>query len=178
VDLKDVRRLAATAMALSGAIVLWLVFLGLQKDGLFTWSWPEKALHRLSFQTWMWIGVGAIAAFAAVVAGTVFGIPTAKDVRSSASVRQVQCQDCKAVFFIQDTGRRPLSNRCPNCKALGIYEGTLPAVGRLPKPEPAKALVELSLTCRRCNHAFNVTDTGVRPLQVACPNCKAQGVVS
>ena len=177
-DLKDVRRLAATAMVLSLAIVLWLVFLHLQRAELFTWEYPERALNRLDFNTWMWIGVTTIVVLAAVVAGTVYGVDAGKTGGAQASVRQVQCQDCKAVFFIHDTGRRPLTHRCPSCKALGIYDGKAPPVGQVPKAEPVKAVVELSLTCRRCSHAFNVTDTGIRPLQVACPSCKAVGAIS
>ena len=165
-------------MVLSVAIVLWLILLHLQGEELFDWKYTEDALDRLDFNTWMWIGVGVILVFAGVVAGTVYGVPAGKTGSASASVRQVQCQDCKAVFFIQDNGRRPLTHRCPSCKAIGIYDGRAPPVGALPKPEPVKALVELSLTCRRCSHAFNVTDTGVRPLQVSCPNCKAAGTIS
>jgi phage FluMu protein Com len=178
VDLKDVRRLAATAMVLSVAVVVWLVLLHLQREDLFHWGSTEKALARLAFDTWMWLGVGTILVFAGVVAGTVFGVPAGKTGAASAAVRQVQCQDCKAVFFIEDTGRRPLSHRCPSCKTIGVYDGRAPPVGTLPRPEPAKSLVELSLTCRRCSHAFNVTDTGIRPLQVTCPSCKAVGAVS
>ncbi len=173
-DVADVRRLSASILAVAFAVILWLVFLALDDADLFNWGWPSRALGALQLQTWLWIGAGTLAALVGLGAMTVFGIGAQEEHLPS---RQVQCQHCKAVFFMPDNGRRPLMHPCPNCKALGVYDGLAPAVGKPPEVIPESKIVKVNLTCRNCQNRFPVTDTGVRPLRIECPKCKAVGAL-
>lgn len=167
------RRLAVSAFALGAAVVLWLVFLGLDDASLFEWGWPTRALGALRLQTWMWLGAGTLLALVGVVALAAYGVALGG---GRTPTRQVQCQSCRAVFFMPDNGRRPLTHPCPNCKALGVYDGKAPPVGRAPEVKP-RELRRLPLTCRNCENRFSALDTGARPLSVECPRCKAVGEV-
>ncbi len=176
-ELSDVRRLSVTTMVLAGGLLAWLLFLFLEDTGRFEWGLPERGLGLMPFSGWMWTTAGLLAVFLGVVGFTTFGVNQAPRGFARGSVRQVQCQDCKAVFFIPDSGKRPLTHLCPSCKALGVYDGEAPPVGTPPTPRPPKEIVELGLTCRTCSHRFMATDTGVRPMRIACPTCKAVGEV-
>lgn len=172
--MRDVRRLAASALVVGAAVLLWLFFLALDDAGAFNWAWPSKALATLGFEAWMWICLGLLAFLLAVVGLIVFAIGQGGSGKTP--TRQVQCQDCKAVFFMPDNGRRPLSYPCPSCKALGVYDGKAEPIGVAPVAKPQN-IVRLPLTCRSCATKFTATDTGVRPLNVECPSCKAIGVI-
>ena len=165
------RRLAVSALVVGVAIALWLVFLALDDANLFNWSWPTGALESLSLRTWQWIGAGALLALVGIVALSAHSVSLAG---GRMPTRQVQCQNCHAVFFMPDNGRRPLQHPCPNCKVLGIYDGKAPPVGRAPEVR-GQDLRRVPLTCRNCAHRFTALDTGVRPLSIECPSCKAVG---
>ena len=173
-DVRDVRRLATSALVLGGAVVLWYLFLALDHAGSFDWAWPTKALRQLGFTAWTWICFGLLATLLVAVVAPVYGMTKSAGGRNP--TRQVQCQDCRAVFFMPDNGRRPLTYPCPSCKALGVYEGTAPPIGQAPVV-PAQKIARISLTCRSCQESFVATDTGVRPLHVECPKCKSVGLV-
>lgn len=173
-DVRDVRRLATSALVLGAAALLWLLFLALDDAGSFEWPWPTKALGVLSLEAWMWVIMGFILFLLVAVAAPIYAM--SKSTKVKAATRQVQCQDCKAVFFMPDTGRRPLTHPCPSCKALGVYEGTAAPIGKAPIV-PKQNIARINLTCRTCQGKFIATDTGVRPLQVECPSCKAVGVI-
>lgn len=168
------RRLTASSLVLGVATLLWLLFLALDDADAFNWGWPTAALESLRFEVWMWIGAGVLAFLLAVVGLTVFGI--GQGGTGKAPTRQVQCQDCKAVFFMPDNGRRPLTYPCPSCKALGVYDGKADPIGAAPIV-PAQKIARISLTCRSCQSKVVATDTGVRPLSIECPTCKAVGVL-
>ena len=170
-DLRDVRRLAASALVVGGLVLLWLVFLALDDAGQFDWPWPTRALEALSFAAWTWVCAGVLLILLGLVTLAAFSV---KIGAGRQPTRQVQCQSCRAVFFMPDNGRRPLTHPCPNCKALGVYDGKAPPVGKAPEVK-AQELRRLPLTCRSCANKFSVLDTGVRPLSVECPNCKAVG---
>ena len=173
-DLRDARRLAATALLLAGAAVLWLVFLALDDADLFNWSWPTSALGALTLATWQWLGVGTLAILLAGIVGVVYGLGFG----SKAPTRQVQCGECRAVFFIGDNGRRPLTHTCPNCKAFGVYDSKQPAATAKPSvalPEAQAAPRTLAFTCPSCSNPFSVADTGQRPLAIQCPKCGKAG---
>jgi hypothetical protein len=121
----------------------------------------------------MWIGAGVLGVLIGLVTLGAFSVSLAGGRQPT---RQVQCQNCRAVFFMPDNGRRPLTHPCPNCKALGVYDGKAPPVGKAPEVK-AENLRRLPLTCRSCAHKFTALDTGVRPLSVECPNCKAIGEI-
>ncbi len=173
-DVRDVRRLTASSLVLGAAMLLWLVFLALDDADAFDWSWPTAALKTLRFEAWMWIGAGVLAFLLAVVGLAVFGV--GQGGAGKAPTRQVQCQDCKAVFFMPDNGRRPLTYPCPSCKALGVYDGKAAPIGTAPIV-PVQKIARISLTCRSCQGKVVATDTGVRPLSIECPSCKAVGVL-
>jgi len=178
VDLSDLQRLAKTTLFLVVALLAWLVFLALHDAGQFEWTWPERGLSWFGMTAWLWTGAALLALMALALAFMSFGINQAPEGFAKGKLRQVQCQDCKAVFFVHDAGNRPLTHLCPNCKALGVYDGMAPPVGVPPKAIPPEKVVALSLTCHACEHRFNVTDSGVRPLKVACPMCDATGTIS
>lgn len=173
-DVRDVRRLATSALVIGGAVLLWMLFLALDDAGKLEWRWPTNALGTLGLRTWLWIGAGILALLLGMVAAAVYGIGTGTTAKTP--TRQVQCQDCKAVFFMPDNGRRPLTYPCPSCKALGVYDGKAEPIGQAPVVDLQK-VVRLPLTCRSCQAKFLATDTGVRPLNVECPQCKATGIV-
>jgi phage FluMu protein Com len=175
VDVQDVRRISLTAAILAGVTLLWLFFLWLQDAGLWEWFAPRAALGRMPFLGWMWTGAGLFVLLIVVVVLPIFTVPTIAKADHKGRVRQVQCQNCKAVFVLEDTGARPLSHQCPSCKFIGVYTGKAPAVGDAPEPEKPKRIVRLDLTCGNCQHKFPVTDTGTRPLKVTCPDCGAVG---
>ncbi len=176
-NLGDVRRLSAMNIALTALLLLWLVMLNLHAASLFEWRWPREALTLFPLAAWMWVGVGLLIVVITSTALIVHGVQQAPTDFARGSVRQVQCQECKAVFFIHDTGHRPLTHICPSCKALGVYDGTAPPVGTPPIPKKPRELVRLDLTCQSCKHGFHVTDTGVRPLRVQCPKCESVGKI-
>lgn len=167
------RRLSATALVVGGAVLLWLMFLSLDDAGLFEWGTPTSALDALGLITWMWLGAGLLALLIGLVTLAAYSVGLGANKQPT---RQVQCQNCRAVFFMPDNGRRPLQHPCPNCKALGIYDGKAPAVGKVPEVK-AETLRRIPLTCRNCNHKFSALDSGVRPLAVECPSCKAIGEI-
>jgi phage FluMu protein Com len=171
VDLRDVRRLSVSALVAGGLVLVWTMFLSLDAHGLFKWGWPTRALEALSLHTWQWLAAGVLLALVGVVTLSAFGVRVGT---GRSPTRQVQCQNCRAVFFMPDNGRRPLTHPCPNCKALGVYDGKAPPIGKAPevKPEEVK---RLPLTCRNCRAKFTALDTGIRPLNISCPQCKAVG---
>lgn len=159
---------------LGAATLLWLFFLVLDDRGAFEWSWPTKALGILGFASWMWICFAFLAFLLVAVAAPIYGMT--KSAGGKNPTRQVQCQDCRAVFFMPDNGRRPLTYPCPSCKALGVYEGTAPPIGQAPVV-PAQRIARINLTCRSCQNRFIATDTGLRPLHIECPSCKQVGII-
>ena len=175
VDIGDVRRLGVTVLTLGSGIVVFLLFLFLHARALFTWALPRAALARMGLEAWLWTGAGILLVLLGTLAAIVYGVPQ-PDPRKGVTRRQVQCQDCKAVFWIPDNGARPLQHPCPSCKALGVYDGRQPPVGKPPVVRPEK-IVEIGLTCRNCKTRFMVHDTGVRPLKVTCIKCQAIGTV-
>lgn len=174
-DASDLRRLALSAVVAAALLLLWLLFLFLHDAGLFRWSWPEAALGAISMEAWLGILAGVAAVLLAGFAVLSMGLDRAPQGLARASTRQVQCQDCKAVFFLRDTGHRPLTHQCPSCRALGVYDGCQEPVGKVPEPQPLSRSVRLDLTCRSCHHRFAITDTGARPLKVTCPACRSVG---
>ncbi len=174
-DIRDVRRFSISVVILAALTVVWLFFLWMHDSGRFQWAWPRVALTDLGLQGWLWIGILAILALAAAASLVVFGVPQAPPGFAKGALRQVQCQHCKAVFRIHDTGHRPITHVCPSCQYLGVYDGTAPPVGKPPKPMPPEKIIQLSLTCRNCKHRFKIIDTGLRPLRVECPECTATG---
>lgn len=173
-DVRDVRRLASTALVVGAAVVLWTLFLALDDADKFNWGWPTKALGTLPFVAWVWIDLSLLALLLVAVSAPIYGMTKSAGGRNP--TRQVQCQDCKAVFFMPDNGRRPLTYPCPSCKALGVYDGTAPPIGQAPIVPPQR-IARIALTCRSCQARFVATDTGVRPLHVECPSCKAVGII-
>lgn len=176
-ELSDGRRLALTTMVLAGVLILWMIFLALHDAGQFEWAWPERALGWFGLAAWTWIGLGVYAIMTFVVGMMMFGVDQTPPGFARGKQRQVQCQDCKAVFMVHDAGNRPLTHLCPNCNALGVYTGDAPPVGNPPKPQEPEKLIQLGLNCHECDHKFKVTDTGKRPLKVSCPNCHAGGAI-
>lgn len=173
-DVRDVRRLATSALVLGAATLLWLMFLVLDDAGHFEWSWPSSALAQLGLDAWVWVCTGFLAFLLVAVSAPIYGMT--KSAGGKNPTRQVQCQDCKAVFFMPDNGRRPLTYPCPSCKALGVYDGEAPPIGQAPVVPPQK-ITRINLTCRTCQSKFLATDTGIRPMHVECPNCKATGII-
>lgn len=165
------RRLSVSALVVGAFVLLWLMFLSLDSAELFEWGWPTEALEALELTTWMWLGAVVLLALVGLVTLSAYTVSLGS---GKMPTRQVQCQNCRAVFFMPDNGRRPLTHPCPNCKALGIYDGKTPPIGRAPEVK-AQELRRLPLTCRNCQHKFSALDTGIRPLQVECPNCKSIG---
>jgi phage FluMu protein Com len=143
----------------------------LDDAGSFDWSWPTRALAKLSLAAWQWLSAIVLVVLLGLVTLAAYSVNLAGGRMPS---RQVQCQNCRAVFFMPDNGRRPLQHPCPNCKALGVYDGKAPAIGSAPEVKPQQ-LKRIPLTCRSCQHKFSALDTGVRPLSIECPNCKAGG---
>ena len=174
-ELGDVRRFALTSILAIVLLLTWLFFLFLQDAGLFEWAWPERALMKLELRAWLGIGAAVAGVFVAVLALVVFGVPDAPASLNRGNVRQVQCQGCMAVFRMRDSGQRPLVHQCPNCRRIGAYDATAPPIGAPPKAKRPEEIVLIDLTCRRCKHRFDVTDTGKRPLTIDCPKCKAVG---
>lgn len=174
-DLRDVRRLAVSLLVLTLAVAAWLLLLWLDDTGRFGFTWTKAALGFIQWRAWMWIGVLLLVTFVATVVLTLFGVSLVPPGFAKGSMRQVQCGHCKAVFFIHDAGHRPISHRCPNCRYLGLYDGMAEAVGDPQAVIGRRDTVQLALKCRNCSHRFEVTDTGIRPLKVSCPNCKAVG---
>lgn len=182
-DVRDVRRLSVSSLIVSALILGWLFVLWLQertnqgKGGGVNWGITIDSLDALHFTGWLWAGIGVIAVVMVGLSLTSFGISRAPPGYAQGSMRQVQCQDCKAVFYVHDMGHRPLTHKCPNCKKLGVYDGKSGVVGTPPKVTAAKTVTELKLNCQSCRHKFPVTDTGVRPLNISCPSCEAKGII-
>lgn len=176
--IRDVRRLSATALALTFLLGLWYLFLRLQAAGSFEWFLPKRGLEAMTLDAWT-VLVVALLVFAAFVAATlIYAIPVDKQSgRAIGALRQVQCQNCKAVFRITDDGRRPLTHNCPSCKAYGVYDPTLGPIGEPPVPEDLRTVKRLELTCKSCAHVFKTVDTGARPLRIECPKCEGQGTI-
>ena len=170
-DLRDVRRLSVSALVVGGVALLWLMFLALDDADLFNWGWPTQALGALTLNTWQWLTAGILIALVGIVTLSAYSVGTGT---GRIPTRQVQCQNCRAVFFMPDNGRRPLTHPCPNCKALGVYDGKAPPIGKAPEVRPEEVR-RIPLTCRNCRHKFSALDTGIRPLSIACPQCKAVG---
>ncbi len=176
-NLGDVRRLAVTATVLAGAVLGFLLWLALETLEVIDHRVPTRALAWWGLGTWLWLGVSFVFLSLITLVIVVFFLRDAPAGFARGIRRQVQCQRCKAVFDIHDTGHRPITHVCPNCKGLGVYDGTAPPVGLPPKPEPAKKIIALGLACETCDFHFDVTDTGARPLRVKCPKCNAKGQV-
>lgn len=176
-DIKDVRRLTISVMLTAGLIALLLLFLWLHDRGSFTWVVPEKMLGWLSYDVWAVVLGFVFVALVGIIGLLVFSLPIAAGGHAVGRIRQVQCQECKAVFHLTDGGERPLIHNCPSCRSMGIYDGTAPPVGEPPKPEPAKRVVQIGLTCESCAHDFKFTDSGVRPLDIVCPACHTEGTI-
>ncbi len=174
-NLGDVRRLLLTASILVTGFVTWLFWLGFAgrngADGM-----TARALE-IGMERWLWIGVLSMAIIIVATLVILYLVRVAPRGFARGVLRQVQCQDCKAVFMIHDTGHRPITHVCPNCKALGIYDGKAPAVGHPPRPQAPRRIVDLGLSCQQCEHRFHVTDTGARPLRVRCPACRSDGLI-
>lgn len=177
VNLGDVRRLAITLGVAAVVLTGWLLMLGLQQRGTVDVEAASDALAVFALATWLWIGLFLTIGLLMALGITLNYLHQAPDDLARGYLRQVQCQHCKAVFLLHDTGHRPIQQQCPNCRYLGVYDGTAPPVGRPPRPEPARKIVELELSCKECRHHFPVTDTGARPLRVQCPRCDAKGRV-
>jgi phage FluMu protein Com len=171
VDLRDVRRLSVSALVVGSLVLLWLLFLSLDDADLFNWPWPTRALEALQLRVWQWIGAAILLALVGLVTLAAYSVGVGS---GRIPTRQVQCQNCRAVFFMPDNGRRPLTHPCPNCKALGVYDGKAPPIGKAPEVKPEE-LKRIPLTCRNCRNKFTALDTGIRPLSIACPQCKAVG---
>lgn len=165
------RRLSVSALVVGAIAMLWLMFLALDHADLFNWGWPTSALDALTLNTWQWLTAGFLLALVGLVTLSAYAVGVGS---GRVPTRQVQCQNCRAVFFMPDNGRRPLTHPCPNCKALGIYDGKAPPIGKAPEVKPDN-LKRIPLTCRNCRNRFSALDTGVRPLSIACPQCKAVG---
>ncbi len=176
-NLADARRLAVTATLIAVTIMGFLFWFALETAGVVHSRITARALEWWSLTTWLWIAVSLVVVCLVVLVIVVFMVRQAPRGFARGIVRQVQCQRCKAVFDIHDTGHRPITHICPNCKGLGVYDGTAPPVGAPPKPEPAKKIIALGLACETCDYHFDVTDTGARPLRVKCPKCQAKGQV-
>jgi Zn finger protein HypA/HybF involved in hydrogenase expression len=177
VNLGDVRRLMITIGVLGLGTLGWLLFLGLVDNGKIDSNLGTTALENLAIARWLWFGNVAFVITLGFIIYLLYLVKAAPSHFARGIARQVQCQDCKAVFMIHDTGHRPVTHVCPNCQALGVYDGKAPPVGLPPRPETPRRIIDLGLACQTCNHAFNVTDTGARPLQVKCPSCKSHGVI-
>ncbi len=176
-NLADVRRLAVTAVIATSAALAFLMWLALEALEVTESRLTTRALDLWSLSTWLWIALGLFFFVLVIIVGVLFLLREAPQGYARGIMRQVQCQRCKAVFDIHDTGHRPITHICPNCQGLGIYDGTAPPVGVAPKPEPAKKIIALGLACETCDFHFDVTDTGARPLRVKCPKCNAKGQV-
>lgn len=175
-DIRDVRRLNISVLFIAGLEALLLLFLWLDDAGHFDWVIPTKMLGLMSYVSWSLLFGALFVALIGITALLVYSLPTA-DGKGGGQLRQVQCQDCKAVFHMPDSGRRPLMHNCPNCRSLGVYDGQAPPVGKPPEPEDAKKIIQLGITCETCAHQFKVTDSGVRPLDVRCQECNAVGTI-
>lgn len=176
-DLQDLRRLVVTSLVAAGCVLLWALFLILHDADLFTWALPATALGWFDLLPWMALLLILSLIIVVVVGLLTFAINTAPQGYAAGKMRQVQCQDCKAVFFVHDSGNRPLTQECPNCKALGVYDGKQPPVGTPPKiTRPVHERVRLS--CHVCEHKFSLEDDGRRPLKLTCPNCNSKGQIN
>ncbi len=176
--IRDVRRLSATAIVVVLVLATWYLFLQLHHGGLFEWFLPREALDAITLAGWSILIVALLALAGFVSSLLIYAIPIDKDSgRAIGGLRQVQCQDCKAVFRITDTGERPLTHHCPRCKAYGVYDPSLPPIGSPPIPQDVQSVKKLQLTCRNCEHAFQTVDTGARPLRVECPECDSLGII-
>ncbi len=176
-NLQDVRRFGLTTGILAGAMALALAWLALQENGRINSPTAQRLLDGMELDGWLWLGVVLLLVTLGLITSLLYLLQVAPRSFVLGILRQIQCQGCKAVFMIHDTGHRPITHRCPNCARLGVYDGTAPPVGEPPRPEPPKRIIELGLVCQQCSHDFTVTDTGVRPLTVKCPRCKARGKV-
>lgn len=177
-DINDVRRLTISVLIFAAVEALLLFFLWLHNRAFFEWVVPEAMLGWMQFDIWALLFAVLFIAIGGMVTMLVFSIPIASaSGLAKGRLRQVQCQDCKAVFHMADTGERPLMHPCPNCRSMGVYDGQAPPVGRPPKPELAKKVIQLALQCESCAHDFKFTDSGVRPLEVACPECNSSGTI-
>jgi phage FluMu protein Com len=177
-DIKDVRRLTVSVLILAAVEALLLFFLWLHNRAFFEWAVPEKMLGWMPFDIWALVFAVLFFAIGGVVAMLVFSIPIASaSGYAKGRLRQVQCQNCKAVFHMADSGERPLMHPCPSCRSLGFYDGQSEPVGKPPEPELAKKIVQLALKCQSCTKNFKFTDSGVRPLEVSCPECSAVGTI-
>lgn len=176
-DLSDLRRLVVTSLALGGAVFLWTIFLILHDADLFTWRFPSVALGWFGLEAWLVLLLVLSLIIVVVVGLLTFAINVAPQGYAAGKMRQVQCQDCKAVFFCHDSGHRPLTHECPNCKALGVYDGKQPPVGQPPKmTRPVHE--KLRLSCHVCEHRFSLEDDGRRPMKITCPECNSKGQIT
>ncbi|MGB0652586.1 MAG: hypothetical protein ACPGQL_05250 [Thermoplasmatota archaeon] len=177
-QLRDVRRTGLTIAIIAGVALLWLFLLSLQETDRIDFGLTSGALERLTLGWWQWLVAILLSLLVALLIFLLTSVDEAPEGYARGSVRQVQCADCKAVFHLHDSGHRPLMHVCPNCKALGVYDGKAAPVGKPPEAKEPEQLIKLGLTCDRCDHGFDVTDTGQRPLQVTCPNCQSSGFLT
>lgn len=176
-NLTDLRRLVVTTLILAGLTVLWTFFLLLHDGGQFTWRFPEVALGWFGIKPWLVLLFALTFIMVYVVGLLTFAIQTAPKGYAAGKMRQVQCQACKAVFFVHDSGHRPLTHECPSCKALGVYDGKHDPVGRPPQlTRPVHTKVRM--TCHVCKHKFSEDDDGRRPMKVTCPSCNSKGQIT
>lgn len=176
-NLSDLRRLSISVLIVAVVSLLFVMSIAIHDNGWLEWRLPEAALELFPYGAWLWLGIAAMFILVFIVGLVPFGVAQAPEGFTRGAARQVQCQNCKAVFFIHDTGHRPLTHMCPNCKHLGVYDGNAPPVGRPPKPEPPRRIIRMDLECRHCKDRFAVTDTGARPLHVRCDHCGTKGKV-
>ncbi len=167
------RRLAITVLLLAVAASLWLGLLWLHVKTRLEASLAASALDVMGLGVWTGLIGGLVLAVTLVLGAAVLATDLLPAGWAKGQVRQVQCDECRAVFFIGDTGIRPITHRCPNCRNIGVYDGRADPVGVAPLG--SKDIVKLSLKCRNCAHRFTASDTGFRPLRITCPQCDAVG---
>ena len=138
VDIRDVRRLGVTVLAIGVLLLLFLLALYLQRAGTISWGLARAALARMSLAGWLWTGAAVLVVLLGVLAAMLYGVPQPSPV--AYTKRQVQCQDCKAVFWLTDTGARPAGCR-PSARSRSWSSASpaAPATRASPCATPASA---------------------------------------
>jgi len=164
---KEKKRVAAVLTFIALLYFLWIIIVVLKENGYIF----ATTNFLLSLREWAIIGILLYLIFVIIEVYYYLSFPKEeKKVEGiklvSTVTKKVMCNNCKTVFTIADTGKRPLRYTCPNCGGEGALRGTV-AEG-----------IRKMVACEKCKNIFEIYDTGERPFAYKCPECHYENSLS
>jgi len=164
---KEKKRVAAVLTFIAFIYFLWIIVVALKENGYIF----STTNFFLSLREWAIIGILLYLIF--VIIEVYYYLSAPKEEKKIEGIKlvstvkkKVMCNNCKTVFTIADTGKRPLRYSCPNCGEEGVLRGTT-AEG-----------IRKMVACENCKNIFEIYDTGERPFSYRCPKCHYESSLS